>query len=339
MAISMMYPIMKTIAHKGFDTGVFCEYASFKDTLLRDVEARIPEEEYLRLMQAAASFTNDDYFGLYQGKIMDMADLGILGYVMMHSETIVDALEAYRRYNVILCSGFNLSWEVSGEEMLLRLFPQNPAARISRHCMEDMASSLYHLMGRMSNKRLPLRELRFAHAAPPDMSPYRLAFGVEPRFEAGETYFRMDKEVLNYPILYSDRRLREMFERIAQETCDRLVSGRPLSDQVFQWMMTRMPIGLPDLRQTAHFFRMSTRTLQAKLKEEQASFNGLSASARMELAKGYLDRPEHSVGEIAYLLHYSEPSAFQSAFKKWTGVTPSQFRAQSRSAKKSAGAS
>lgn len=48
----------------------------------------------------------------------------------------------------------------------------------------------------------------------------------------------------------------------------------------------------------------------------------------MEMAKAHLRQSEYSISEIAYLLHYSEPSAFHSAFKKWTGQTPGQFRAE-----------
>jgi len=249
---------------------------------------------------------------------------------MMHSETISDALDAYRRYNVILCSGFNLAWEQRGEDVAIRLYSQNPAARMSRHCMEDMASSVYLLMCRISNRSIPLRELQFSHDAPRSAAPHVSVFGIEPKFGAEETFFRMDKSVMNSPILYSDSRLLATFEAVAAETMERITKGNALSDQVFRWIMRRLPASFPTLRQTALHFGMSTRSLQAKLKEEKASFNVLWAGVRMELAKSYLNRSEHSVSEIAYLLHYSEPSAFQNAFKKQIGVTPAQYRGGTR---------
>ncbi|GBK63954.1 MAG: AraC family transcriptional regulator [Paenibacillus macerans] len=48
----------------------------------------------------------------------------------------------------------------------------------------------------------------------------------------------------------------------------------------------------------------------------------------MEMAEAHLHQNEYSISGIAYLLHYSEPSAFHSAFKKWTGQTPGQFWAE-----------
>ncbi|WP_028610114.1 AraC family transcriptional regulator [Paenibacillus harenae] len=326
IAISLVYPIMKAIVHKGLDWNEFCRFSSFDGSLLQDVEVRIAEEELERLMNTAALFTRDDHFGLRQGHLTDVVDLGILGYVMMHSGKVADALEAYQRYNTILCSGFNLEWEVRGEGVLLRLFLQSRAGRMSRHCMEDMASSLYQLIGKMSSKRIPLHEIQFTHDAPDDTVPYLNVFGRVPAFSGTDNYLLMSKEVLDYPILYSDSKLLELFASIAEETRDKLTNGRVFSDRVFHWMLKCMPVYFPTLQQTAESFRMSTRTLQNKLKEENTSYNDVAAGVRKGLAVGYLHKREYSVAEIAYLLHYSEPSAFQSAFKKWTGLTPGQYR-------------
>jgi len=293
---------------------------------MKDVEARIAGEDLERLMIAAAEFTQDDHFGMRQGQLTDIADLGILGYTMMHSGKIGDALEAYHRYNVILCSGFNLDWEFQGDNVLLRMYLQNPTGRMSRHCTEDMASSLYHLICKMSNRHIPLRELQFMHAAPDDISPYVSVFGREAQFGGTANLLRMSKDVMNYPIIYSNSRLRNVFEKIAIETKNKLLVGSKLSNEVFQWMMDCIPVYFPTLQQTAVSFKMSVRTLQTRLKEEDTSFNDLAVSVRKEMAMGYLRIQEYSVGDITYLLHYSEPSAFQSAFKKWTGLTPRQYR-------------
>jgi AraC-like DNA-binding protein len=75
---------------------------------------------------------------------------------------------------------------------------------------------------------------------------------------------------------------------------------------------------------------MRSRTLQHKFNQEQSSYNDLIVLVRKEIAASYLRRTEYSVGDIAYALHYSEPSAFQNAFKKWTGMTPGQYRIKVR---------
>nr|WP_281423126.1 helix-turn-helix transcriptional regulator [Paenibacillus oenotherae] len=87
-----------------------------------------------------------------------------------------------------------------------------------------------------------------------------------------------------------------------------------------------MPVQFPSLKDTAKAFRMSVRNLQVKLQQENTTFQDIMNRVRRELAVGYLAKPEYNIGEVAYLLHFSEPSAFQNAFKRWTGTTPRQYR-------------
>lgn len=327
ISISMVYPIMKTVVRLGFDSDAFCRYASFDAALLRDPEARIAGEELERLMREAAAYTGDAHFGLRQGMLTEVSDLGVLGYVIMHSATIGDGLAAYRRYNDILCSGYTMEWESGPRETTLRFVAEGPAKRFARHCAEDMAASVYRLMTGMSNRNIALADVSFRHAPPGGAEPYMPVFGRAPRFEAGADALRFDREVLAYPVLYADPKLRSVFEETAGKTKAKLMQGERFADEVFRWMVDGMPASFPTLRQTAASFHMSPRTLQLRLQGEGTSYNDLAAAVRRELAERYLSEAAYSVGDVAYLLHYSEPSAFQNAFKKWTGVTPGQYRA------------
>lgn len=323
----MMYPVMKAIVHKGLEWEAFCADAAFDARLLQDPDARIPGLELERVMIAAARYSGDDHFGLHQGQITEFADLGILGYVMMHSRTVEGALAAYQRYNDILCSGFNLDWATEGEELRIRMIISHPG-RMSRHCAEDMTSSIYRLIERLTNRRIGLLRVHFAHEAPEMLEPYRQVFGLTPSFGATGNELVLPRGVLDDPVLYADAKLLGIFESVARETKLGLAKPESFTQRTEQWIGVCMPASFPSLQQTAEHFGLSTRTVQQKLKEEGTSYQELSSRVRRELAIAYLRRPGYSVGDIAYALHFSEPSAFQNAFKKWTGFTPGQYRAQ-----------
>jgi AraC-like DNA-binding protein len=70
----------------------------------------------------------------------------------------------------------------------------------------------------------------------------------------------------------------------------------------------------------------SARSLQRRLSAAGTSYQELLDSTRCEAATRYLQDRGLSIGEVAYLLGYSEPPAFHRAFKRWNGVTPQEFR-------------
>ncbi|MBW1996657.1 MAG: helix-turn-helix transcriptional regulator [Deltaproteobacteria bacterium] len=71
---------------------------------------------------------------------------------------------------------------------------------------------------------------------------------------------------------------------------------------------------------------MSARTLQLKLRAENTCYQTLLDELRKDIAVNYLRRRELSVAEISYFLGFSEPRSFSRTFKRWTGITPGEFR-------------
>ena len=71
---------------------------------------------------------------------------------------------------------------------------------------------------------------------------------------------------------------------------------------------------------------LSVRQLQRHLQQQNSTFQARVQQVRFMLATEYLKDPHLNLQEIALLLCYSEQSAFQRAFKLWTGQTPQQWR-------------
>lgn len=326
VSVSLVHPIVQTMVINGHDIEVFYRLANIEESVLQDPEARLSEEDFERITEVAAAITLDDTFGLHQGQHIEVSHLGILGYVMLHSKTIGQALAAYQKYNVIVCNGYNMSWEVEGDDVVIAMSYHHPHRQPARHCMEDMASSLYHLMIRLSCRAISLKEVHFSHVLSAEIDEYTTVLGITPQFNKDSNKIRMSKDILEYPILFADTKLLGTFEVIAEEARRRLMQGRILSSQLYNWIIKCMPVYVPSLKDTALAFKMSVRSFQATLKQENTTYQAIINRVRRELAIGYLAKPEYRIAEIAYLLHFSEPSAFQSAFKKWTGLTPREYR-------------
>jgi AraC-like DNA-binding protein len=66
--------------------------------------------------------------------------------------------------------------------------------------------------------------------------------------------------------------------------------------------------------------------LQRRLAEEDTSFATIVDEVRLEVAKQALADPTNSLAEIAFLVGFEEQSSFSRAFKRWTGMSPSEHR-------------
>lgn len=331
VSVSLVFPIMKSMALGGYDWDSFCAYAGMDAGLLRSPEARIVQGDFDRIIMAAAQYTGDDMFGLHQGQRMSLSDLGVLGYVMLHSRTLGKALSSYQKYNFIDCSGLNVDIEVQGADVVISMLLSNSLETPSRHFIEGMMACIYQALLALSCRALPIKEVRFMYAPPSQIEEYEAVFGIMPLFHQNANSFRFSKEMLDYSIVGSDTRLLDVFQAIAEEVRAKLSSNySELSSNLNKWIIECMPSHFPNLQEAAKEFLMSPRTLQSRLKAENTSYNRLANEVRKELAIRYLAQPEYTIGEISYLLHFSEPSAFQTAFRKWTNLTPGEYRHRER---------
>jgi AraC-like DNA-binding protein len=101
-----------------------------------------------------------------------------------------------------------------------------------------------------------------------------------------------------------------------------------LVDEVKAVIERELARGAPTIEAVARALATSRRTLQRRLGVDGTSFRAAIDAVRAELARGYLRDLQLGLGDVATRLGYAEVSAFLRAFKRWTGTTTSQFRAE-----------
>lgn len=137
--------------------------------------------------------------------------------------------------------------------------------------------------------------------------------------------------LLSAPVLAADATLSRIVTAHAEQLLASSASApQSISAQVRQHLAAGMAHGLVSLRSIAAQLHLSERSLQRQLQEEGTRFADLMDEVRRNLAQRYIADPQLALGEVAYLLGFSEPSAFHRAFKRWTGTTPAQARRASR---------
>ena len=135
------------------------------------------------------------------------------------------------------------------------------------------------------------------------------------------------KEDLSRPIFLANPDFLYAHESVARKLMTRMETAGTLSGRVREVIGKTIARGaFPLLEEIAGELAVSTRKLQAVLKEEKTCFRKILNDIRRELAQRYLRDPETSICDIAFLLGFSEQSAFNHAFRRWTGVTPRAYR-------------
>ena len=188
--------------------------------------------------------------------------------------------------------------------------------------------SLMHLH-RETENRFIADHVAFTHQ-PDDIHEMEQVLNCQVRANSSWNGFAFTRESGRLPLRRGDAILHHVLERQAAEIAARLPKQDGVVSEVRRVLAARLSQGEIQIENVARELATSVRSLQRRLAEAKISYQQLVDDTRREAADTYLNNKTLSIGEVAYLLGYSEPAAFHRAFKRWQGITPQVFRQQYR---------
>jgi AraC-like DNA-binding protein len=172
-------------------------------------------------------------------------------------------------------------------------------------------------------------QVSFQHT-PDDVGGFERILGCPVRTNASWNGVSVSSGAWRLPLRRRDPILRHVLEAQANDILARLPARAGLALEVQRALAARVAGGDMGIDSLARQLAMSGRTLQRRLAAEGVSYQALLEDARKEAAERYISESILAIGEVAYLVGYSEPAAFHRAFKRWFGVTPEGFRRKQR---------
>jgi len=286
----------------------------------------IPSEDFAGLLEAAATATGNDCFGLHFGARFNPKDVGPLTYVILHSPTVGVALANAGRYLRVHNTGATVAYLRKPPIALLQHVLVGVPLELRRQHSEYSLAIALQTVRLMAGSAWSPQEVQFEHKAPIDTSAHVEVFRAPVAFECPAGAFVVDLEFAERQIPAADARLYPTLTRYL----DDMLQAMPAEDAFLASLRRAIGEGLrngpPDLATVAHEVALGARTLQRRLTEAGLDFKSLVDDTRHRLALRYLADPKHTLTEVAYLLGYSETSAFNRAFRRWTGSTPLRYR-------------
>lgn len=171
------------------------------------------------------------------------------------------------------------------------------------------------------------RRICFRHAAPRDAREHEAFFDCEVRFGAGYDGFEFDRDTLAMPLPGADADVSQfLVAHLRAIAGDPPAAAATLEGRLRQAIHERLGSQTLTMEALAPELGTSPRTLRRRLLEAGTSYHEILDRLRCELADDLLADPDHKLSEIAFLLGFSDASAFHRAYLRWTGRTPASRR-------------
>ena len=183
---------------------------------------------------------------------------------------------------------------------------------------QNIMRGLYGQQWRATTVTFPFRR-------PSNTEPYRAFFGAPPRFNEVEAGLVFPARQLGTPLSGADPFLNAlMLQRI---TAASHAAKGDLVEQLRRLLRAQVTTSGTSLREAASALGVAQRTLNRQLTQQhQTNFRKVRDDLWYELARKRLAQSLAPIGEIGSMLGYSDPAAFTRAFKRWSGITPIQWR-------------
>jgi AraC-like DNA-binding protein len=302
---------------------------------LADPDTRVPARLVLKLWELVPQLTHNESFGLWLAELVQKAPLTPSAWFILSSPSLDAGLERACQFQRLLHDHAVSELVRTPQETRYVHQVGHGVFRAPRHAIEFGLASFVLLVRRATGSLALPSRVTFQHARPANTEPHARLFGRNVEFEAPEDSIAFDRSVLDMPVLTADSALEELLLSHATKLLEHLPEDDSFVRKVERVVAARIPQGAVDVEGVASALALSRRTLQRRLQEEGATFEAVVDDLRHQLAERYLRERALCVQETAFLLGYSDVSAFHRAFVRWTGLSPATWRAMSNDAAQS----
>jgi AraC-like DNA-binding protein/nucleotide-binding universal stress UspA family protein len=287
---------------------------------------RLEVPAQIRFLDLAAEALDDDLLGFHLASGFDLREIGLLYYVIASSAQLEEALRNAVRFGRITNEGVRLQVVIE-QALVIALEYMNVDRLSDKHQAEFLLAALVRLCRQVTDARLAPLRLKARHFRDSTPAEIRKFLGCDIEFSAGVDEITFPKQFAVLPVTGHDPFLNNLLRRYAEEALENQTFTREsICTEVEKVLTELLPHGRAAVSEVARKLGMSPRTLSRKLHDQHATYAEILDRFRAALARRYLAERELPVSEVAWLLGYNELSSFTHAFKRWTGLTPRQFR-------------
>jgi len=308
----------------GVDPADILQQIDFSADILTDSELRFPTEKLGQLLTAISLSLQDETLGFLDRRTA-IGGLEMSVHAMVTAKTLLEVVQRYTAYWSLLHSDVVSTIKVSGDEVhMITDFLGDKVVDKSRFITWTMFMIL-RVGAWMVKKPLLIDRMLFTFNAPEDLAEYNEMFPTHIYFNQDVNSLVFNKRFLDLPVLQTPENV-PAFIKILPHLMTVSRVDDSFSGNIRRILQGAKNFDALSLKAIAEHFNTSQDTVRRRLNKEGSSYKEIKESVRRDMAIYHLHRKDTPIGEISYLLGFSEPSAFNRAFKNWTGLTPGDYR-------------
>ncbi|VWC07939.1 AraC family transcriptional regulator [Burkholderia metallica] len=314
---------------RGIDGGRILAGSGVERERLAQPDARITPLQQAVIVFNLLEATGDPSIAIEIGLRSSLTKAGLIGFGLMSCATLGEAIALGIRYLPTRVPFFSVRLAQLDGIVDIDVLEAFPLGRLRQFAVENFLvetailfnSLLYPVPGRTLRSRA---ELHFEWPEPPWFERYRARL---PRchFDASANRIRCDAALLNEPIGTANAHTAQMIVQQCEAELARLGYAESIVERVRNLLICGER-GYPSVDDVARELHVSARTLKRKLAEYGATYSALLDEIRLRDALRLLEGTRLPVDEIAARVGYTDRANFTRAFKRWTGVAPSERR-------------
>lgn len=268
--------------------------------------------------------------GLDISKYVQPKHIGIIAYIAQSCDTLGEALTRYHDFHRLIYDGSPLKVEYYDEQHISVRWENLPTHLTTQITDEIAMAVVIQFLRQFISDDITLYQVNFIHPQPKNSMLYQAFFKCPVLFQQEKVELIFPISALAISFKRSDQTLQKLLMQQAQALLESLPNATQLDERLQQSILLGLQKNNYQIEVIAKQLNMSIRQLQRHLQSQNTTYQQRVQDVRQLLAFQYLQDPHLGLHEIALLLSYSEQSAFQRAFKQWTGLTPQQWRLQHR---------
>ncbi|WP_298434819.1 AraC family transcriptional regulator [uncultured Jannaschia sp.] len=330
MAAGFAQAFLDFAAARGASRAAMLRASGLTEAELADPEARLPRRDWHRLLGAAVDLTGDPLIVLRSGLGTRAETMSVVGGILARAPTLREGLRQLNRYARLIVDGARPASDprhalIEGRETWIE--DRLPLPDGFHLAAEGALGQLIGELRATTSDRPVVLAVDLAFPPPAHAAGYADLLRVPVRFDAGRMAVRVDPDCLDLPRPEAAAYVFGLFTGHADTLMAKLAARDTVRAAVETRMLADLHQGSLSMDAVARDLGLGRQTLYRRLKDEGTTFAQVHDDLRRRMAMEYLGARRVSVGETAYLLGFSEASAFVRAFKRWTGVSPTAWRA------------